>query len=238
MTDANQPPSTVVQTIVTTSTSEQQPQPVQEDETSSLLKESTAHDLHSALAHDQIDFSKRRPWGDESGSDSDSDEEEDLLTKKSKKKQKRVVAFGCLLCLCIFIAVVVTGSWLSADTSGASGGQIAGYALLTVAGIVTFFLILACCTICLSACAGSMSPWQNDFKEFDPSDVHQRRTRPVFIFKHWNDEYRMDATQHESLLRLTAKTLPKEARTELKKAMKEKKEADKKRKEELKKLVV
>lgn len=173
-------------------------------------------------------------YWDSSPSSEDESEAEDVSgeSPKLRKRKARMATFCCCLCLMMFIAVVVTGAWLSADTSEATSSQIAGYALLTVAGIVFAVLFFGCCAMCAAACGGGSLSWGSEGKDFDPNDVHQRRKHSKFVFTRWNDEYKRDAAQHEALLKLTAKALPKDARAALKKANKVKKEQAKKSKTE------
>jgi hypothetical protein len=135
--------STIAATAITTAPAVQEEDKGNNDN----INEDTK--LHHALVKDN-DFVKRMLWHNDDSSDSDSDDEDEFTNVQSKRKKEKRTAFVCVLCMCIFIAIIVTGSWLAADVSYATGPQIAGYALLTVAGIVLFFLFLMCCGVCLS----------------------------------------------------------------------------------------
>lgn len=213
-------------------------------------------ETHAFLSKDYANAFERKTWkaADEDGDndtmafDEHEDEQEDGQDDSKfavPKKIKRRLASLCMLaCLCGFVAVVVTGSWLAAAdaNAGASSTQIAGYALLTVAGILLLLVLAVCCVSCLSSCGrgggggggglfgGNSSIFRD---EYDADDVHQRRLRPRFIFKVWGDEMRMDLYQHEQLLKGTMKPLPKPVLTGLSKALKAKRERTKKQNEAL-----
>ncbi|KAH9253354.1 hypothetical protein BASA81_008705 [Batrachochytrium salamandrivorans] len=218
-------------------------------------------ETHAFLSKDYANTFERKTWKaadededndtsafDEGQEDGQGDSQDGTESKFAvPKKVKRRLASLCMLaCLCGFVAIIVTGSWLAAAdvNASASSTQIAGYALLTVAGILLLLVLVLCCVSCLSSCArggggggggsglfgGSSSVFRD---EYDADDVHQRRLRPRFIFKVWGDEMRMDLYQHEQLLKGTMKPLPKPVLTGLAKALKAKRDKTKKQHEAL-----
>ena len=105
-------------------------------------------ELHNAIVKEP-NFNNRKNWDDDGSEDSDG--EDDKVSSKKKKKNAKIQALVLASCLCIFVAMIIAGSWLAAaGAPNATSAQLAGYALLTIAAVLLLFCMLICCAACVS----------------------------------------------------------------------------------------
>ncbi len=128
--------------------------------------------------------------------------DEESLRKKKKKK----FLIGGSLCFSFSVLICIIAYFYLDPLPSSSSINITNSIWFFVS-IFSFFVLLCFVLLCSAfCCAGGFAIAQfksSEFKEYDPKDIHQRRGRPQFIFKRWEDEYKMDIAQYESLLRTT-----------------------------------